>query len=48
MGRRGKKRQLELENEYWLLLRFGMGTVAGQALRRAARRTPGHTADAAD
>lgn len=28
MGRRGRKRQLDLESAYWLLLKKGVGTVA--------------------
>ena len=28
MGRRGRKRQLDLESEYWKLLQSGVGTVA--------------------
>ena len=28
MGRRGKKRQLEVEARYWQLLASGLGTVA--------------------
>ena len=32
MGRRGKKRQLEVEARYWQLLESGVGTV--EAFRR--------------
>ena len=28
MGRRGRKRQLDLETEYWKLLQSGLGSVA--------------------
>jgi transposase, IS30 family len=28
MGRRGRKRQLDLESAYWVLLKSGVGTVA--------------------
>jgi len=31
MGRRGRKRQLLVEAEYWRLLQSGVGTVMGAA-----------------
>jgi IS30 family transposase len=37
MGRRGRKRQLEIEAEYWQLLKAGVGTVAACRLVETAR-----------
>lgn len=39
MGRRGRKRQLDLESEYWTLLQTGVGTVAACKLLGIGRKT---------
>ena len=39
MGRRGRKRQLDLESEYWKLLQSGVGTVAACKLLGIGRKT---------
>lgn len=39
MGRRGRKRQLDLETEYWRLLRSGVGPVAACKLLGIGRKT---------
>jgi IS30 family transposase len=39
MGRRGRKRQLEVESEYWQLLRTGVGTVAACRIVGVTRKT---------
>jgi hypothetical protein len=39
MGRRGRKRQLELETEYWQLLKAGVGTVAACRIVGITRKT---------
>ena len=39
MGRRGRKRQLDLETEYWKLLQSGVGTVAACTLLGIGRKT---------
>ena len=39
MGRRGRKRQLDLESEYWKLLRSGVGAVAACKLLGIGRKT---------
>lgn len=39
MGRRGRKRQLDLESEYWKLLQSGVGTVAASKLLGIGRKT---------
>ena len=39
MGRRGKKRQLDLECEYWRLLQSGIGTVAACRTVGITRKT---------
>ena len=39
MGRRGRKRQLDLETEYWKLLQSGVGTVAACKLLGFGRKT---------
>lgn len=39
MGRRGRKRQLDLESEYWELLASGVGTVAACKLLGIGRKT---------
>ncbi|HVI18851.1 MAG TPA: helix-turn-helix domain-containing protein [Gaiellales bacterium] len=39
MGRRGRKRQLDLETEYWRLLASGVGTVAACQLLGIGRKT---------
>lgn len=39
MGRRGRKRQLDLETEYWKLLHAGVGTVAACKLLGIGRKT---------
>jgi len=39
MGRRGRKRQLEVEAEYWRLLTTGVGTVAACAAVGITRKT---------
>ena len=39
MGRRGRKRQLEIEAEYWQLLKAGVGTVAACRLVGITRKT---------
>jgi hypothetical protein len=39
MGRRGRKRQLEVEAEYWQLLKAGVGTVAACRLVGITRKT---------
>ena len=38
MGRRGRKRQLDLESEYWKLLQTGVGTVAARAASTSSSR----------
>ena len=39
MGRRGRKRQLDLESGYWKLLQSGVGTVAACKLLGIGRKT---------
>src|SRR3954452_6747552 len=39
VGRRGRKRQLDLESEYWKLLQSGVGTVAACKLLGIGRKT---------
>jgi transposase, IS30 family len=39
VGRRGRKRQLDLETEYWKLLQSGVGTVAACKLLGIGRKT---------
>ena len=39
MGRRGRKRQLDVESEYWKLLQSGVGTVAACKLLGIGRKT---------
>jgi transposase-like protein len=39
VGRRGRKRQLDLETEYWRLLQAGVGTVAACKLLGIGRKT---------
>ena len=39
MGRRGRKRQLDLETEYWKLLQSGVGTVAACKLLAIGRKS---------
>jgi IS30 family transposase len=39
MGRRGRKRQLDVETEYWQLLKAGVGTVAACKLVGITRKT---------
>ena len=39
MGRRGRKRQLEVESEYWHLLKTGVGTVAACRIVGITRKT---------
>jgi IS30 family transposase len=39
MGRRGRKRQLDVETEYWALLRSGMGTFAACEAVGISRKT---------
>jgi IS30 family transposase len=39
VGRRGRKRQLDLESEYWKLLQSGVGTVASCKLLGIGRKT---------
>jgi transposase, IS30 family len=39
MGRRGRKRQLEVETEYWQLLKAGVGTVAACHIVGVTRKT---------
>jgi hypothetical protein len=39
VGRRGRKRQLDLESEYWKLLHTGVGTVAACKLLGIGRKT---------
>ena len=39
MGRRGRKRQLEVEARYWHLLASGIGTVAACPQVGVTRRT---------
>src|SRR4051812_30963346 len=39
VGRRGRKRQLDLETEYWKLLQTGVGTVAACKLLGIGRKT---------
>src|SRR3954449_13150459 len=39
VGRRGRKRQLDLETEYWKLLASGVGTVAACKLLGIGRKT---------
>ena len=39
MGRRGRKRQLEVEARYWHLLASGIGTVAARPQVGVTRRT---------
>ena len=39
MGRRGRKRQLDLESEYWRLIQSGVGTVAACKLLGIGRTT---------
>src|SRR3954449_7216664 len=39
VGRRGRKRQLDLESEYWKLLQTGVGTVAACKLLGIGRKT---------
>ena len=39
MGRRGRKRQLEVESEYWQLLKAGVGTVAACHIVGVTRKT---------
>jgi len=39
VGRRGRKRQLDLESEYWRLLQSGVGTVAACKLLGIGRKT---------
>jgi hypothetical protein len=39
VGRRGRKRQLDLESEYWKLLQAGVGTVAACKLLGIGRKT---------
>ena len=39
MGRRGRKRQLDLESEYLKLLQSGVGTVAACKLLGIGRKT---------
>ena len=39
MARRGRKRQLELESEYWRLLGSGIGTVAACQAVGIGRKT---------
>jgi transposase, IS30 family len=39
MGRRGRKRQLDVESEYWQLLKAGVGTVAACRLVGITRKT---------
>src|SRR3954449_8309453 len=39
MGRRGRKRQLDLETEYWRLLKEGVGTVAACQAVGIGRKT---------
>ena len=39
MGRRGRKRKLDLESEYWKLLQSGVGTVAACKLLGIGRKT---------
>ncbi len=39
MGRRGRKRQLDLKTEYWRLLASGVGTVAACKLLGIGRKT---------
>ena len=41
MGRRGRKRQLEVEAEYWQLLKAGVGTVAACRLVGGGRASSG-------
>jgi IS30 family transposase len=39
MGRRGRKRQLDVETEYWQLLKTGVGTVAACRIVGITRKT---------
>jgi IS30 family transposase len=39
MGRRGRKRQLDVETEYWQLLKAGVGTVAACRIVGITRKT---------
>lgn len=39
MARRGRKRRLDLESEYWLLLASGVGTVEAYRLVGIGRKT---------
>jgi hypothetical protein len=39
MARRGRKRRLDLESEYWLLLAAGIGTVEACRLLGIGRKT---------
>src|SRR3954464_5553020 len=39
VGRRGRKRQLDLKSEYWKLLQSGVGTVAACKLLGIGRKT---------
>jgi IS30 family transposase len=39
MGRRGRKRRLDVESEYWLLLATGVGTVEACKLLGIGRKT---------
>jgi hypothetical protein len=39
VGRRGRKPQLDLESQYWKLLRSGVGTVAASKLLGIGRKT---------
>lgn len=39
MGRRGRKRQLEVESEYWQLLKAGVGTVTACRMVGITRKT---------
>src|SRR4051812_39067294 len=39
MGRRGRKRQLDLESEYWALLKSGVGTVEACRIVGITRKT---------
>jgi hypothetical protein len=39
MGRRGRKRQLDVETEYWQLLKAGVGTVAACGIVGITRKT---------
>ena len=39
MGRRGRKRQLDVETEYWQLLKNGVGTKAACGIVGITRKT---------